>query len=310
MNGVKIETLYEFVTLAGKCNFLESAEELFISQSTLSRHIKEMEKELGVVLFQRSTRKVTLTNYGLMLLPYAKEILALQEKYLTKITEQLEAEKHRIIIGTFSKQDDVGIADMISDFQLVMPDVYVKMYWNESDDLLKLLQNELCDFAFMRELTADSDEDFIRIPFAEDNIKVFLPRQHPLARQDVVRIEQLKNEPFFMTEDSSLTSKLTMMLCHNAGFEPDIMLHGSKQQIFNMMNKGIGVTLLFKNNYVDIWDYNTVALDLEPKAFAYINLVYLRGRKLTAVQQKFLNYVKTESFPRLGEGKGESAKGF
>lgn len=305
MNRVKIENLREFVKLAEKCNFLESAEELFISQSTLSRHIKEMEEELGVALFQRSTRKVTLTNYGMMLLPYAKEILAIQEKYLTMITAQQEAEKRKVVIGTFSKQDDLGIADMISDFQIAMPDTYVKMYWNESDDLLKLLQNELCDFAFMRELTADSDENLVRIPFAEDNIKVFLPQQHPLARQDVVRIEQLKNEPFFMTEDSSLTSKMTMMLCRNAGFEPDIMLHGSKQQIFNMMSRGVGVSLLFKHNYVPIWEYNTVALDLEPKAFAYINLVYLRHRKLTDAQQAFLDYVKTEQLSSIEGGKEE-----
>ena len=59
----------EFVVLANTCNYMEAAEQLFISQSALSRHIKNLEEELGVSLFDRSTRSVTLNAFGMLFLP-------------------------------------------------------------------------------------------------------------------------------------------------------------------------------------------------------------------------------------------------
>ena len=69
---MEIEYIKEFVVLAETENYLEAAESLFISQSTLSKHIKIIEKELDVQLFDRTTRKVHLNKYGKMFLKYAK----------------------------------------------------------------------------------------------------------------------------------------------------------------------------------------------------------------------------------------------
>lgn len=70
--NLNVRYLEEFVTLTEKNNFLEAAECLFISQSCLSKHIKKLEAEIGVELFERTTRTVVLTEFGQMLLPYAK----------------------------------------------------------------------------------------------------------------------------------------------------------------------------------------------------------------------------------------------
>ena len=80
---MEIEYIKEFVVLAETENYLEAAESLFISQSTLSKHIKIIEKELDVQLFDRTTRKVHLNKYGKMFLKYAKEISHLQYLYKT-----------------------------------------------------------------------------------------------------------------------------------------------------------------------------------------------------------------------------------
>lgn len=78
---MKIQSLREFLTLSRVKNFNVASEQLFLSQPTLSRHIKEIEEELGVPLFLRSTRQVELTEYGKYFLPYAKRIVSIEEVY-------------------------------------------------------------------------------------------------------------------------------------------------------------------------------------------------------------------------------------
>ena len=70
-----IDLLQEFIVLAQSETFLKAADILYISQPTLSRHIKNLEEDLGVALFERTTRSSKLSKYGNMLLPYAKQIV-------------------------------------------------------------------------------------------------------------------------------------------------------------------------------------------------------------------------------------------
>lgn len=83
----------EFSVLAETRNYWEAAERLFVNQSTLSKHIKAMEKELGVLLFSRTTRKVELTEFGKALLPYAQSIMHTQFEYSALLLQKKTAEK-------------------------------------------------------------------------------------------------------------------------------------------------------------------------------------------------------------------------
>jgi DNA-binding transcriptional LysR family regulator len=71
---LEIEFIKEFVILAETGNYLKAADLLFISQPALSRHIMSLEKQLGVALFNRTTRSLELSEYGRRFLPYAREI--------------------------------------------------------------------------------------------------------------------------------------------------------------------------------------------------------------------------------------------
>ena len=79
--NLNVRYLEEFLTLTEKKNFLEAAECLFISQSCLSKHIKKLETEIGVELFERTTRTVVLTEFGQMLLPYARKMVSLEYEF-------------------------------------------------------------------------------------------------------------------------------------------------------------------------------------------------------------------------------------
>ncbi len=88
---MKIQSMREFITLSELKNFNYAAEKLFLSQPTLSRHIKELEEELGVTLFSRSTRRVELTEYGLYFLPFAKRIVSAEDEYTVGLARMRKA---------------------------------------------------------------------------------------------------------------------------------------------------------------------------------------------------------------------------
>ena len=78
-----IDYIHEFVVLADTGNYMEAADKLFLTQSSLTRHIQKLEADLGVLLFDRSTRHIELNKYGNLFMPYARQISQLQKEYTT-----------------------------------------------------------------------------------------------------------------------------------------------------------------------------------------------------------------------------------
>lgn len=87
-----IEYFREFSELAMTGNYLAAAAKLHLSQSTLSRHIQAFEKELGVSVFNRNTRKIELSKYGEIMLPFAQSIVAWQTEYTSALFNQKRRE--------------------------------------------------------------------------------------------------------------------------------------------------------------------------------------------------------------------------
>lgn len=93
------ENLKEFIVLAETKNFWEASERLYMNQSTLSKHIKSLENDLGVALFTRTTRRVELTNYGEIFLPYAKSVTRSEFEGISAIQRMLNIENGLLTIG-------------------------------------------------------------------------------------------------------------------------------------------------------------------------------------------------------------------
>ena len=110
---MEIEYICEFVVLAETCNYMEAADRLFVSQSALSRHIKALEEELHVQLFDRSTRKVSLSPFGSLFLPYARQIASTRYAYEAAISGALKAEHGNIRIGSIPVMSQYRITDLI-----------------------------------------------------------------------------------------------------------------------------------------------------------------------------------------------------
>ena len=145
------EYLKEFVVLAETKNFWEASDRLYMNQSTLSKHIKSLENELGVDLFLRTTRRVELTNYGQTFLPYAKSITHFEFEGISAIRRLQNIENGLLTIGTFPSMPQYHITQLLSQFQTSHPDATIRITEDDPVNLLHYLENESCEIVFQRE---------------------------------------------------------------------------------------------------------------------------------------------------------------
>ena len=165
---MEVNYLKEFVVLAQTGNFLEAADILYSSQSTLSKHIKRMETELGVPLFDRTTRKVSISKYGQLLLPYAKQIVELQERYTTVINDNLENDRETLTIGSIYGLAQYKITDVLVSFKKSHPQLTLNVLQASTESLTEMLQQRKCEIALIRDVEDDENE-FIKLPHGNDN---------------------------------------------------------------------------------------------------------------------------------------------
>ena len=245
------EYIHEFVVLAETKNFWEASERLFMNQSTLSKHIKALENELGIPLFNRTTRRVELTNYGRTFLPYAKTISDSEYEGLTAINRLQNIENGLLTLGTIPSMPQYQVTMLLAQFQSKYPDTTVRVTEDDPVNLLKYLENKSCEIIFTRETKSDFENNFlnntqiIRIPYIKDRLVALLPKKHPLAKEETLTLQQLKDENFCLIKEGSLMYEIGLDACRRAGFIPNIIFTSHRiDSILDMVSNQDCVGLL------------------------------------------------------------------
>ncbi len=273
-----INRLGEFAILAQSRTFLDASEMLFMSQSTLSKHIMAMERELGCTLIDRSHRHVTLTAHGEALLPYAQKIVALQHRYQAALQLPSDEPLEHMTVGSIPIMAPYGITDAVIDFQRANPSYSIELVEGEGDALKQMLLREEIDLAFIRDSGA-SEPDFKKIPFATDRLVAVLPLDHPLAGRERIETDDLIDENFLMLPPGSFVSDLVYALCAEAGFSPRITFSGKRaENIISLVARGAGVSLLMRKPAESLAGGKVALVDIEPAANTEVKLYLKRNR--------------------------------
>ncbi len=282
--------LNEFVVLAETENYMQAAESLFISQSSLSKHIKSMENELGVPLFNRTTRKVELTRYGTSFLKYAKQMLDIQYSFMRDLEDQIANEQQTLRIGSIPLMAPYRITDIIVKFQKENPNCAINLLEEESSVLKDLLRKNKCDLAFIRE-EDDTDSEFAKFPFTVDHMVAVLPTTHPLANAPSIHLEQLRDENFLFLQPESLLYSLSTSSCQKAGFTPNITYTGRRaENIIDLVEKGMGVSLLMEKPILSLTMNNPKisVVDIDPLISTHISIFYKKNIPLSTAAKHFM----------------------
>lgn len=290
-----INYLKEFLVLAEGKSYLEAADILYISQSSLSKHIKKLEEDMGVLLFKRTTRKVILSEYGELFLPYAKNIVQNQEAFYTALEKFGQQMGNSLTVGATSLMAVYGITEVLTKFSTENQGVKFNLIEGDATELKELMLSERCDFAFIRQVNWNPDEEFDGIKFDVDNLAAIFNIDHPLAKQKKVSIQQLKNENFLLMQGHELIFDLCKQVFSDANFDAKVVFTGSNSStIVEMVGQGVGISLLMKKPAIRTCQGNSKVriVDVDPLIQSDIVLIYRKKMQMLPVHQLFLETLK------------------
>ncbi|MCO4293315.1 LysR family transcriptional regulator [Solitalea sp. MAHUQ-68] len=242
---IELRHLKYFQVLAEELKYRKAAERLFISQPGLSRQIKQMEERYKVSLFDRTKKKVELTEAG----SYLKKEVDFLFNHLDTIQQQLE----NISLG---KETEIRIGFLGSAAQRVIPDLVLKLnreypgirtVLEELPNKLQveLIEKDKLDLGFVR--THQFKEGIAKHLVHQDTFSLVLPVNHPINKPSYESVKSLGASPFifFSSDDSPFYHDLIMSICEDHGFRPQVF-HKSVNAltIFKLVEEGLGIAIV------------------------------------------------------------------
>ncbi|MEE1219863.1 MAG: LysR family transcriptional regulator [Ruminococcus sp.] len=196
-----INQLNCFISVAQTLNFSEAARRNYVSQSTVSRYISDLEKEFGVQLFTRSHRDVIITNEGKILLPYAIEIVDTLKKAKTVIKQIHEGGQGKINIAC----DITSLAfpsKCIADFNQHYPDITVTVNQLSDADGNSAITNSDFDFCFMPRDMVPENSGIESIVTHSDTLSVLASKNNPISKQKSISFCELANKKLLLFSET------------------------------------------------------------------------------------------------------------
>ena len=287
---MNIESLKYFLSVEKYNSFSLASEELCISQSSLSKHIKKLETELNCVIFERCTRYVKLTDAGATLKKYALNIIANYDELLIDINK-FTSSFPKLSIGYIPVINQYNIANLIGNFKNKVTDLHLTFHEGEHDEILNLLLSQKIDFAFLRSDTLDLSHLDIT-PLAEDELVIIVPKSHPLSKRKYVSISELSNESFISLGKNSGVYDFFISKCNKASFEPNLICFNSRiENIIGLVSAGIGISPLMRKA-VECFDKKNISIVLlKERIYGNLCLVHLKNKKLSKAEKEFKNYL-------------------
>jgi DNA-binding transcriptional LysR family regulator len=216
---VELRQLRYFVAVADAGTFVHAAERLHIGQPAVSQQVGRLERELGVRLFERTTRHVRLTPAGERLLSEARAVLAAADRLRTVAAEAVIDPGAVLRLGTSHGLGD-RLYQVLDELASVAPDLSVRLVRARQEDRIAAVRAGELDAAFVRVL--ESAQGVELVPVWREPLVVALPERHPLAARDTIRIDQLGELPLRLApaRNNPPFHRLITTALRDAGVDP------------------------------------------------------------------------------------------
>lgn len=288
---VNFNQIEYFLAIVHTGGFSAATDEVFISQSSLSKQIKSLEDELGMELFTRKHAKVSLTAAGKDFLTFAEKITREHSELLSRISQYQFARQATIRVGSIPIVAAYKIATLLARFQSEQHKINIELYEEEQQSILTLLQNNQIDFAIVRTDKLDKDKyDFV--PLFQDEIAAVCCIGHPLSKQKTVTLQDLKAEKIILLDPKSSLYSLCIDECSKQGLFLKIAFTTSRHQVLlEMVSANLGIALL-PIKLVDTKQYHQLkVVTLANKLFSSVSLIRPKNIRPNSTTSKFWDFV-------------------
>lgn len=243
VDSLTVQQLRCFVAVADERQFTRAAENLNVAQPSLSSQINRLEQALGVELFHRTVRPVTLTDAGHELLPLARRVLASVNDVMRGVAEVEALHRGQVVVGATPSLGTTLLPRILAHFHMHYPEIALTVVERHSDDLASQLESGALDVALaILPLPRPSLEVTV---LATEELVVIVAPDHPLAQRDEVRVSDLRDVAMIMFREGYDLRTATTNAFARAGFAPTIGLDGAEVgSVHAYVSAGLGAAIV------------------------------------------------------------------
>lgn len=240
-----LKQLNSFITICKLQSFTQAADSLGYAQSTITTQIKLLENELGVKLFERIGKNITLTHQGKKLLPYAKQMLKLSGEIKNVLTSE-DVPSGVLTIGAAESLCVLRLPEILKEYRKLYPNVEVSMKFGNCTDFRHFLRDNFIDVAFSLGTRIEANDFVTEISFDEPMLLLTAPG-HPLLEKKEILPEDIAKESLILTELGCSYRAVFENILNSLNLKANVVLEtGSVQAIKQFTMSGLGITLLPK----------------------------------------------------------------
>ncbi len=288
---MELRVLRYFLTVAREQTISGAAQTLHLSQPTLSRQMLDLEEELGVTLFLRGNRKITLTEEGMLLRKRAEQISDLVRKTEEDLAAAEDAVRGTICIGAGESHTFRTLAKSIRELLTDQPGIRIDLFSGNAEDVTERLDKGLLDFGLLIEPTDVSTYDYLRLPVA-DRWGLIMRKDSPLAALDAIQPEDLKDLPLVYSRRALQGGQLSSWL--QTPLEK-LNLVASYNLIYNaslLVEEGVGYAFSLEHLVETMGSSRLCFRPLKPTLESQVHLVWKKFQIFSRPSELFLEKIR------------------
>ncbi len=295
MRHATLRQLKVFEAIARHLSFTRAAEELHLTQPTVSMQIKQLTGTVGTPLFEQIGKRIHLTGAGQALHATCREIFNSIERFEMDVANRKGLKKGRLKLAVITTAEYFA-PRLLGPFCQRHPGIDVSLKVTNRESVLERLVQNLDDLYILGQ--PPENLDVCSEPFLENPLVVVAPRGHPLSEQKRIPLKRLAEVPFLMREPGSGTRMMTQRLFDEQGIPVNIRMElGSNEAIKQAIAGGLGLSVLSRHSLALEGEQGPLVI-LDVQHFPIRRnwyVVYPSGKQLSTVAQAFLEFLKDEA---------------
>lgn len=286
-----IRVLQYFLAVAREESITKAAEALRMTQPPLSRQLKDLEEELGKQLFIRGSKKVTLTEDGMLLRKRAEELVDLMEKTKAELASSSKNINGDVYIGCGETEGITFLAQAAQDLQKKHPLIHFHIYSGDAERVMEKLDKGLIDFGL---LVGDADisrYDYLKLP-QKDLWGVLMRKDNPLSEKETICAEDLWNKPLIISHQVTGNTEIFRWLQADLSSLNIVATYDLIYNAAQFVKKGLGYVIGLDKLINTTGDSDLCFRPLSPTLEADLFIVWKKYQVFSRASSVFLQQLK------------------
>lgn len=278
--------------VAKQQNVTKAAENLHMTQPTLSKIIKNLEDELGVTLFDRSGKYVKLTDSGSAAMQQIRTIIQAVDDLYVKLEDVANLKTGTIKIGLPPVISSVFFPRIVASFQKHYPRIDFQIVEEGAKKVEQLIMDGHIDLGVV--ISPVDEACFEVMPFIEQRLALVIHKSHRLAGRETVSLSELREEPYIVFPRGFGVRDHIMKACHRVGFEPKIVYESSQWDLLaEMVAENLGISIMPEAICKKIASKEVLTLGLQDPVIPWHLIIIWRKEKyLSFAIRQFMKFAQ------------------